>query len=240
MIRRPSPNFDRRTLAVDMIVLHYTGMRTAAAALRRLCDPKAKVSAHYLIDEKGRTFVLVPEENRAWHAGQSSWHGVTDINSCSIGIELANPGHDFGYRAFPEPQMRSLEALAAEVVNRHDISPARVLGHSDVAPERKSDPGELFDWRRLARRGIGLWPEASSAAPPPAGIDEGDRDQVAFLQAQLQTAGYGIAVDGHFGPQTRAVVLAFQRHFRPQRVDGRADGETLAALDGWLRLFLDD
>ena len=239
MKRRPSPNFDRRASAIDMIVLHYPGLRTVAAALDRLCDPQAKVSAHYLIDEQGQVYVLVEEEHRAWHAGVSSWHGVTDINSCSVGIELANPGHEFGYRAFPEAQMQSVADLARAVMRRHDISAARVLGHSDVAPERRTDPGELFDWRRLARQGIGLWPDEVADAAGFHAVDGDDRDQVAFLQSQLLAAGYGLVVDGHFGPRTRAAVMAFQRHFRPTRIDGRADAETQAMLEAWLRLFLD-
>ncbi|MBM3503401.1 MAG: N-acetylmuramoyl-L-alanine amidase [Alphaproteobacteria bacterium] len=239
MIRRPSPNSDERRLAIDMIVLHYTGMRSASAAIERLCDPRSKVSAHYVIDEEGRVVALIEESRRAWHAGVASWHGETDINSCSIGIELANPGHEFGYRAFAEPQMRALERLALDVMKRHDISAARVLGHSDVAPERKIDPGELFDWQRLAVRGIGLWPDRSETTTDQRPLDEGDHDAVAFVQAQLQQGGYGIEVDGHYGSQTRAVVTAFQRHFRPSRIDGRCDTETLICLEAWLRRFLD-
>src|SRR5262249_6695143 len=143
---------------IDMLVLHYTGMRTGEAALERLCDPVAKVSSHYLVEEDGTTWRLVPEEKRAWHAGVSFWAGERDINDFSIGIELVNPGHEFGYRPFPEAQMQALEALARDIVDRHAIRPHRVVGHSDVAPTRKTDPGELFDWARLARKGIGLWP----------------------------------------------------------------------------------
>ena len=157
--------------AIDMLVLHYTGMRSAAEALRRLTSPEAAVSAHYLIDEDGAVWRLVPEERRAWHAGVSYWRGRRDINSASIGIELVNPGHEFGYRAFPEAQVAALEVLCRDVLSRYQIPPRHVLGHSDVAPARKDDPGELFPWRRLARAGIGLWPE-----PPLDASAARDRD----------------------------------------------------------------
>ena len=169
-----------------------------------MCDPDAKVSAHYLIDEDGRLYGLVDEDRRAWHAGVASWHGETDINGCSIGIELVNPGHEFGYRAFPEPQMHTLEQLCRDVMERHDISAARVLGHADVAPGRKQDPGELFDWPRLAKQGLAVWPD-----PHPVGSDtlrEGDaNDDVLALQADLGAVGYGIVADGRYGPATAAV-----------------------------------
>ena len=162
MIDRPSPNHGPRRdgAAIDMLILHYTGMTTAAAALDRLCDPKTEVSAHYLIDEDGTVWRLVPEDRRAWHAGRAYWAGETDINSRSIGIELVNPGHEHGYRVFPEPQMTALIALSQGILSRHPIPPHRILAHSDVAPDRKLDPGELFDWRRLAMAGIGLWSDA--------------------------------------------------------------------------------
>ena len=159
-IERPSPNHDARPAGkpIDILLLHYTGMRDAEAALRRLTDPAAKVSSHYLIDEDGATYRLVDEGRRAWHAGVSYWGGERDINGVSIGIELVNPGHEFGYRPFPQPQMEALVELGRAILARHPIPPARVLGHSDVAPTRKTDPGELFDWRALAEAGIGLWP----------------------------------------------------------------------------------
>lgn len=236
--KRPSPNHDARRAPVDMIVLHYTGMEDCAGALDRLCDPAAKVSAHYLIDEDGTLYALVDEDRRAWHAGVASWHGETDINGCSIGIELVNPGHEFGYRAFPEAQMTALETLCRDVMERHDVSAARVLGHADVAPARKQDPGELFDWPRLAKSGLALWPD-----PHPAVSDtlrEGDaNDDVLHLQADLGAVGYGIVVDGHYGPATAAVVTALQRHYRPVRVDGAADAETRAMLAGLIALFVD-
>ncbi|MDA1057616.1 MAG: N-acetylmuramoyl-L-alanine amidase [Proteobacteria bacterium] len=237
-IDRPSPNFDTRSGPVDMIVLHYTGMKDCAAALDRLCDPTAKVSAHYLIDEDGTLYTLVEESMRAWHAGVACWHGQTNINGCSIGIELVNPGHEFGYRVFPESQMLRLEQLCRDIVQRHDISAARVLGHADVAPMRKQDPGELFDWRRMAAAGLALWPDVGQAGSGALRIGDANQDVVA-LQTALGSVGYRIAPDGAFGTETEAVVTAFQRHYRPRAVDGVADTETLAMLDGLASLFVD-
>jgi N-acetylmuramoyl-L-alanine amidase len=217
---RPSPNFDVRpgTGLIDMLILHYTGMKTAKEALERLCDPAAKVSAHYLIDEDGSVWRLVDETARAWHAGISSWRGRSDINAASIGIELVNPGHEFGYRPFPEAQMTALEALAHEILARHPIPPRHVLGHSDVAPQRKDDPGELFDWPRLARAGIGLWPDFSAAMTPPPTMAE--------IQRELATIGYTCPASGELDSETRTVITAFQRHYRPTLCDGLADAET--------------
>jgi N-acetylmuramoyl-L-alanine amidase len=217
---RPSPNFDARAGAgtVDMLVLHYTGMRTAQEALDRLCDPAAKVSAHYLIEEDGSVWRLVDEAQRAWHAGISWWRGCRDINGASIGIELVNPGHEFGYRPFPEPQMAALETLAREILNRHPIPPRAVLGHSDIAPQRKQDPGELFDWARLGKAGIGLWPDFTQTASAP--------ETIAALQSALGTIGYESPQSGALDAATCAVITAFQRHFRPSLCDGAADAET--------------
>jgi len=222
---RPSPNHDARPdgQAVDILLLHYTGMESAEAALARMCDPAAKVSAHYCIDEDGSITRLVAEDRRAWHAGVSRWAGATDVNGRSIGIELVNPGHEFGYRPFPEPQMAALIALAREILGRHPVPPWRVLGHSDVAPLRKQDPGELFDWARLAAAGIGLWPGAAPAAGP--------APSEAALAARLARFGYGFLED-----DLAAVIAAFQRHFRPAAVTGAADGGTGAVLDALLRL----
>ncbi len=219
----PSPNHDdREGQPVDILLLHYTGMKSGPEALSRLCDPAAKVSAHYLIEEDGRAFQLVPEARRAWHAGRSYWAGARDINARSIGIELVNPGHEFGYRPFPEAQMQSLIALCHGILARHAIPAARVLGHSDVAPDRKQDPGELFDWQRLAAAGIGLWPgEADTAGA--AAADE------ATAKSQLIRFGYGVD-----GVPFDLVVTAFQRHFRPSAVTGQFDAETAARLKALL------
>lgn len=232
MRERPSPNRDERPAGrdVDILLLHYTGMRSGAEALDRMCDPAAKVSAHYLIEEDGATWRLVPEALRAWHAGVASWAGATDINARSIGIELVNPGHEFGYRPFPEAQMAALEVLARRILARHEIPPCRVLGHSDVAPMRKEDPGELFDWRRLARGGIGLWPDS----PP---FLDGEVVDLRQLQAGLARFGYGVPQTGVADAATRAVVTAFQRHFRPERVDGAADPGTAGRLAALLALI---
>jgi len=214
-VDRPSPNHDARPAggAIDMLVLHYTGMESAEAALARLADPAAKVSAHYTVDEDGTVYAMVPEERRAWHAGVSYWAGATDINARSIGIELVNPGHEFGYRAFPEAQIEALITLCHSILVRHPIASARVLGHSDVAPMRKEDPGELFPWERLARAGIGLWP--------------------ARMESRL-----GADALGRFGYDPGAapgkVIIAFQRHFRPKMLTGLWDGECGGLLAGLL------
>lgn len=213
LIDCPSPNSGPRERDVDMVVLHYTGMKTAQAALERLRDPQAEVSAHYLVDEDGRVWRLVDENRRAWHAGKSCWAGDRDINDRSIGIELVNPGHEFGYRPFPEPQMAALEKLLTEIVARRRISPARIVGHSDIAPTRKSDPGELFDWRRLARRGLALRPEASGCAP-----------QAAEASALLEAIGYDRDAP------LQDVVRAFQRHFMQDSVTGSLDSRTLETI----------
>src|SRR4051812_42351812 len=160
-VAAPSPNFDARGpgTPVDILLLHYTGMQSGAAAVQRLCDPDAKVSAHYTVDEDGTVYAHVPEAKRAWHAGVSYWAGARDINARSIGIEIVNPGHEFGYRSFPDAQIEAVMSLSLDILSRHAVPPERVLGHSDVAPARKIDPGELFPWRALALAGIGLWPE---------------------------------------------------------------------------------
>jgi N-acetylmuramoyl-L-alanine amidase len=224
-----SPNADERPAGqpVDSLILHYTGMRSAAAALARLCDPAAKVSAHYLIDEDGRVTALVAERLRAWHAGVSAWRGEPGLNDRSIGIELVNPGHEWGYRPFPPAQYQACIALCRAILARWPIPPHRVLGHSDVAPDRKEDPGELFDWQLLAQAGIGLWPGDGVGAP---------RD-TATLQAQLAQVGYAVPRHGRLDPATHVVITAFQRHYRPARVDGGADQGTLARLDGLLALL---
>lgn len=229
--QRPSPNFnDRQGGPADMLLLHYTGMETGDGALERLCDEAAQVSAHYLVYEDGRIIQMVAEEKRAWHAGVASWMGETDINSRSIGIEIVNPGHDLGYPAFPDAQVLAVTALSKDIVGRHSLLPYRVLGHSDVAPGRKADPGEKFPWDRLAAEGVGLWvpPVELMNGPKLSAGDRGDR--VSELQFQLADFGYGIIVDGAFGDQTQAIVTAFQRHFRPALVDGIADVSTVSTL----------
>ncbi|WP_126172244.1 N-acetylmuramoyl-L-alanine amidase [Altericroceibacterium xinjiangense] len=198
-----------------MVVLHYTGMRTAAEALERLCDPEAEVSCHYLIDEDGTVVRLVDEDKRAWHAGRSSWRGETDVNSASIGIELVNPGHEFGYCAFPRAQMEALVPLLADIVRRHDIPRANVVGHSDIAVARKLDPGELFDWDLLARYRLALArPEVTLGNPFP-------NDGAFFLA--LERFGYDIT-------DPTAAVRAFQRRWRLERIDGEVDGQIGAIL----------
>jgi len=234
LIDAPSPNHDARTSPPDMIVLHYTGMQSGEAALARLRDPEAKVSAHYLIEEDGRVFALVDEARRAWHAGVSFWKGQRDVNAASIGIELVNPGHEWGYRAFPPAQMDALTGLLDAVRSRWEIENNRILGHSDVAPDRKQDPGELFDWAALARDGHGLWVEPPPSPGAPLGVgDEGTG--VFALQAGLARLGYDSAPSGQFDEHTAMIIRAFQRHWRPARVDGVADGETRARLVHLLR-----
>jgi N-acetylmuramoyl-L-alanine amidase len=215
-----SPNYGPRLepARIDMLVLHYTGMTTAAAALERLCDPDARVSAHYVIEENGVIWRLVPENRRAFHAGVSCWEGESDLNAVSLGIEIVNPGHEWGYRPFPEAQMASVERLCRDLVARHSIPPHRVVGHSDIAPERKSDPGELFDWARLARAGIGIWPPAQ---PVPWGLAVNPGESL----GDLSSIGYCASAQS----PTPALV-AFQRRFRQDCCDGRLDAETAARL----------
>lgn len=211
----PSPNWNERQCPVSMVVLHYTGMRTAAEALARLCDPDAQVSAHYLIDEDGTVIRLVNEDKRAWHAGKSSWRGITDVNSASVGIELVNPGHEFGYRPFAEAQMHALIPLLSDIIDRHDVPRANVVGHSDVAPARKADPGELFDWEQLAEYGLCL--------PTPRPRIRLIYDEPGAFFLALERFGYDIT-DG------RAAITAFQRRWRPRIIDGELDGEIGALL----------
>lgn len=200
-----------------MLILHYTGMPSAEEALARLCDPAAKVSAHYTIDEAGTVYAHVPEERRAWHAGVSFWAGEKNVNGRSIGIELVNPGHEFGYVPFAEPQIAALIELAQGILARHAIAARHVLGHSDVAPARKTDPGELFPWQHLAEHGIGVWPTPREA----------HGDDAAAL---LRRFGYGVPPD--IDVPIEAVLSAFQRHFRPSCIDGVADAECLRILAG--------
>ncbi|RYY45344.1 MAG: N-acetylmuramoyl-L-alanine amidase [Sphingomonadales bacterium] len=211
----PSPNFNERQLPVGMIVLHYTGMKTAAEALERMRDPAAEVSAHYMIDEDGTILRLVDEEKRAWHAGRSHWRGITDVNSASVGIEIVNPGHEHGYRNFPDAQMASVIPLVSEIKARHAITRGNVVGHSDIAPARKQDPGELFNWHALARLRLAL-PRPTKNLVDPGWPDAG------FMLA-LERFGYDVE-------DRVAAVTAFQRRFRPEMVDGEIDGECRCLL----------
>ena len=215
MIDCPSPNWDERKLPITLLVLHYTGMSDTAAAIARLIDPEAKVSSHYLIAEDGEVVRLVPEEKRAWHAGRSYWRGIEDVNSASIGIELVNPGHEYGYRPFPEAQMSALILLMDGIVGRYSITRGNIVGHSDVAPARKLDPGELFDWERLAKLRLAL-PRPFKYLVDPGWTDGG------FLLA-LERFGYEVTD----GP---AAVRAFQRRYRPETIDGVIDGHCRAIL----------
>ncbi|GEO80397.1 N-acetylmuramoyl-L-alanine amidase [Pararhodospirillum oryzae] len=210
-----SPNHDARPRdqAIDMLVIHYTGMPSAEAALARLTDPAAQVSAHWLVHEDGRLVGLVDEERRAWHAGRAFWRGERAINARSIGVEIVNPGHEFGYRPFPEAQMATVEHLCAAIVARHALLPWNVVAHADIAPTRKEDPGELFDWPRLARAGVGLGVPPADATAPPAG------DETHLLTRM-----------GYDTTDEAAAVRAFQRHYRPSAVTGQADASTRTIL----------
>ena len=236
----PSPNHDVRApgSSINLLIVHYTGMPTADGARAHLCDAAAKVSSHYLVDESGQVFRLVAEDRRAWHAGAGGWRGQDDVNSRSIGVELVNPGHEHGYRPFPPAQMAAFVLLARGILARHPIAAQGILGHSDVAPSRKTDPGELFDWRGLAADGIGLWPDlAAKPAPGQAVLMVGSSGNgVRDVQCKLAAYGYEIAVDGLYGTATALVVTAFQRHFRPWRADGQVDDETLSYLDKLLKI----
>jgi N-acetylmuramoyl-L-alanine amidase len=225
ILQHASPNFDTRDPAVKLayIILHYTGMRSGAEALARLTDPTAKVSSHYLIEEDGRIFPLVDESRRAWHAGQSLWRGTTDMNSASIGIELVNPGHQYGYRPFPAAQIATLKTLVREIIARRKLNPLTcLLGHADIAPQRKEDPGELFPWRDLAAAGLGHWPQPTEADYGHAEDDE--------VQRLLRAIGYDCPMTGAYDRATRAALLAFQRHYHPENLTGTPEAETVARL----------
>ena len=215
MIETPSPNFDTRTLPITMIVLHYTGMQDGASAIRRLSEADSKVSAHYVIAEDGQIVRMVAEENRAWHAGKSHWRGIEDVNSASIGIEIVNPGHEFGYRPFPDAQIDALIPLMADIKARYGITRGNIVGHSDIAPARKQDPGELFPWGRLAKLRLAL-PRPTKNLMDPLWTEGG------FLLA-LERFGYDVS-------DRLAAVVAFQRRFRPELIDGTIDGECRCIL----------
>ncbi|MCH8522300.1 N-acetylmuramoyl-L-alanine amidase [Glycocaulis sp.] len=214
-LSRPSPNHDLRALPVSMMVLHYTGMETGKAAIERLADPAAKGSAHYVVEEDGAVIAMVDEAKRAWHAGLSYWRGITDVNSASVGIEIVNGGHDFALPDFPETQIVAVIALSREIIARHGIAPVNVVGHSDIAPGRKIDPGEKFPWERLARQGVGLWPAGAAPAPP-------DEPHAAFL---LTAIGYNPDLP------LETILTEFQRRYRPARFDGVLDDETMGLIE---------
>jgi N-acetylmuramoyl-L-alanine amidase len=243
-IDRPSPNFDARTRAIDLVVLHYTGMQDGEAALARLTDPApvagkypgpwqeksaapdaplSRVSAHYVVGEEGAVYRIVPEESRAWHAGASSWQGEGDVNSRAIGIEIVNGGHDFGLPEYPAVQIDAVIALLRDILARHQLRPLQVVAHSDIAPERKQDPGEKFPWKRLADAGVAVWPE--HAATPVSG-----EPSVAAVQTQLASMGYAVKQTGVLDAPTKAALMALQRRFRPTLIDGSIDDETRALL----------
>jgi len=235
---RASPNQGERKGGIkpNMLVLHYTGMADAESALGRLCSPTSEASAHYVVMEDGRVVQCVPESRRAWHAGQSGWEGESDINSCSIGIEIVNPGHDYGYPDFPKRQIAAVTTLCRSILTRYRIPPERVLGHSDVAPTRKRDPGEKFPWRTLHRSGIGLWVTPAPIVEGPIYVLGESNPAIAELQELLSRYGYAITPSGHLDGSTRDVIAAFQRHFRPENVDGVFDRSTLQTLRALLAL----
>ena len=245
IVEHPSPNRRAREpgsapglvpslvpgLVIDTLVLHYTGMRSGQAAIERLCDPKAEVSAHYVVEEDGRILRLVPEALRAAHAGVSFWRGRRMLNDSSIGIEVVNPGHEWGYRPFPDAQVEAVQALCLAILSRHPIPAAAVVAHSDIAPDRKQDPGELFPWARLARRVIGLYPQDV----PDLGLAE-DAAEIAPVRRALARIGYDVAAAGGMDEALGTLLTAFQRHWRPEAVTGRADRGTRARLEAVARL----
>ena len=219
IISFPSPNYNDRppSTITDTLVIHYTGMSETTQALKRMCNPITKVSAHYLIDEAGQIFKLISEKKRAWHAGISSWRGNCNINDRSIGIELANPGHEFGYQKFPEPQINALIELANKIITRHQIPARNIVGHSDIAPTRKKDPGELFDWHELALGGIGYWPKDLK-------INIVKKINETNFESALKAYGYETS-------NLPATILAFQRHFLPMRCGAAPDQEMFRTLE---------
>jgi N-acetylmuramoyl-L-alanine amidase len=232
----PSPNHDDRPTSepIDTLILHYTGMRSAQDAIDRLRDPAARVSSHYVVDEDGAVLRLVPEERRAWHAGVSYWRGHNELNARSIGIEIVNPGHEWGYRDFPALQMAAVCDLCLAILSRHTIPARNVVAHSDVAPDRKEDPGEKFDWRGLAQNGVGVWPHDVLDLGTIGVVS--DADSLRDVRGALAQIGYRVAAEGDLDPALAAVLRAFQRHWRPEAVTGKADAGTLARLYGVRRL----
>ncbi len=239
MRERPSPNQDDRDpgARIDTIVLHYTGMKTAAEAIDLLCSPEARVSSHYVVEEDGSVWQLVDEAKRAWHAGISFWRGQENLNHVSIGIEIVNPGHDWGYRDFPALQMAAVADLCLRIMARHPIAQRNIVAHSDIAPDRKQDPGERFDWRGLAQEGIGLWPDCV----PDLGTGQPVRDAASLrdVRRALSEIGYRVEAEGALDPALSTVLRAFQRHWRPEAITGQADSGTLARLAGVRSLIRD-
>jgi N-acetylmuramoyl-L-alanine amidase len=233
---RVSPNFGPRRdgKRADAIILHYTGMRTGEAAEAWLCNPESEVSSHYIAHEDGRIVQMVREGDRAWHAGAGSWHGETDMNSRSVGIEIVNSGHILGYEDFPDRQIEAVIDLCRGVSLRHNVPPERVLAHSDIAPARKADPGEKFPWRRLAASGIGHFVEPFPVREGRVLMQGSVGDAVERLQSMLALYGYGVEISGTFDDMTRLAAIAFQRHFRPALVDGIADESTIGTLHALL------
>jgi N-acetylmuramoyl-L-alanine amidase len=231
IIQAPSPNFDERAFPLDMLVLHYTGMKDGPSALKRMREPESKVSAHYMVEEDGSVFSLVAEDRRAWQAGRSWWQGDEDLNSRSIGIEIVNGGHDYGLPPFPARQIDVVIELCQGILSRWPIPQTRIVAHSDIAPDRKEDPGERFPWKRLAEAGIGLWPAEKPPVEPwmMHGAAPGDLGiTVDGLRESLATIGYKVERAGEFDEPLAAVVRAFQRRWRPMRVSGQGDVETVA------------
>ncbi len=238
IVEAPSPNFNERLHPLDMLVLHYTGMQDGPSALARLRDPEAQVSAHYMVEEDGTVFALVPEDKRAWHAGRSWWQGEDDLNSRSIGIEIVNGGHDFGLPPYPAKQIEAVIALCQAILSRWPIPPSRIVAHSDIAPARKEDPGELFPWEKLAAAGVGVWPPAQSGVVDGPVLSEGQRGAaVESLRDDLSSIGYRIDGAGAFDAELAGVVRAFQRRWRPSDVSGDADSETLARIASVCALY---
>ncbi len=240
-IQRPSPNFDARTRPIDLVVLHYTGMQDAETALARLTDPAPvagnypgpwqsedvqkdaplpRVSAHYVVDEAGQIYSLVPEEHRAWHAGVSSWEGDGEVNARAIGIEIVNGGHDFQLPDFPDAQIDGVIALLRDILDRWpELNAKRVVAHSDIAPARKADPGEKFPWKRLAEAGVSIWPEHVA-------MQLSSDDPVSEVQQDLAFIGYPVTQTGYMDEATKEALIAFQRRFRPSDIGGAIDDET--------------
>lgn len=236
-----SPNFDDRNehSKINILLMHYTGMKTAQDALDIMCNPEKSVSAHYMVYEDGEIVNLVPEEKRAWHAGISCWHGISSLNHTSIGIEIVNPGHEWGYVPFPAKQMDSVLELSKGILSRNDIPARNVIAHSDVAPSRKEDPGELFDWGYLAKNGVGLWHNVEKVWRGGDILNKPGEESsdVAQIQTMLADYGYHIRVDGYYGGKTEQIIKAFKRHFSPESINANWDKLTEERLKALIKLI---